>query len=62
MGRGRDIVMAGLFSTALHNEPMLAIGIPVEISGEVRYGLYAQVRPQRIAAKRCAGRPCRMAG
>ena len=48
MGRGRDIVMAGLFSTALHNEPMLAIGIPVEISGEVRYGLYAQVRPQRI--------------
>ena len=27
---------------------MLAIGIPVEISGEVRYGLYAQVRPQRI--------------
>ena len=61
MGRGRDIVMAGLFSTALHNEPMLAIGIPVEISGEVRYGLYAQVRPQRIG-KRCAGRPCRMAG
>ena len=45
----------------LHNEPMLAIGIPVEISGEVRYGLYAQVRPQRIG-KRCAGRPCRMAG
>ncbi|MBR8657389.1 GGDEF domain-containing protein [Achromobacter sp. Marseille-Q0513] len=48
MGRSRDIVMAGLFSTALHNEPMLAIGIPVEIRGEVRYGLYAQIRPQRI--------------
>ena len=27
---------------------MLAIGIPVEIRGEVRYGLYAQIRPQRI--------------
>ena len=48
MGRSRDVVMAGLFSTALHNEPMLAIGIPVEIRGEVRYGLYAQIRPQRI--------------
>lgn len=42
-------VVTNLFNTALRGEQTIAVGIPVSLQGQVRYSLFAEVKPQRIS-------------
>ena len=42
-------VVTNLFNTALRGEQTIAVGIPVTLQGQVQYGLFAEIRPQRIS-------------